>query len=179
MLLVLFGYPGAGKSFIGKMLQDEFGFYHYEADDDLTPPIKEAIQKNYLITEPLREKYYETVCNKIELLRDIYPQLVITQTFTKEKERKRILDCFPETRFIWVQAELPVIYSRFAKRDNHLVKNFYAAFAISLFELPQIPHSVLMNNNGTEKIRHQLIRILDLLDQLFQSESLSTVKVVS
>lgn len=165
MLLVLFGYPGAGKSFVGKMLQEEFGFYHYEADDDLTPPIIEAIQTNKLVTEPLKEAYFKQVCERIDSLKTVHPNIVVTQTFTKEKYRKRILERFPEAKFIRLQADMPVIYARLAKRDGHLVKNFYAGFAVSQFEAPTLPHWILENNGAKEKIRQQLSRMLDLLNR--------------
>lgn len=179
MLLVLFGYPGAGKSFIGKMLQEEFGFYHYEADEDLTPPIKEAIQKNMLITGPLKEAYFEHVCERIESLKTLYPKIVVTQTFTKEKYRKRILDRFPEAKFIRLQADMPVIYARLAKRGGHLVKNFYAGFAISQFEPPKLPHWTLENNGGTDKVRQQLSRMLDLLDRAIYEPQMDRIVTFS
>lgn len=160
MLLVLFGYPGVGKSFIGKMLQEEFGFYHYEADEDLTPPIKDAIQKNSLVTEPLKEAYFKQVCERIDSLKNLHPNIVVTQTFTKEKYRKRILERFPEAKFIRLQADMPVIYARLAKRDGHLVKNFYAGFAISQFEAPTLPHWILENNGRADKLHQQLNRML-------------------
>jgi len=175
MLLVLFGFPGAGKSFIGKMLQEEFGFYHYEADDDLTPPIREAVQKNKLVTEPLKEAYFKQVCERIDSLKSLYPDLVVTQTFTKEKYRKRLLERFPEAKFVRLQTDIPVIYARLAKRDNHPVKNFYAGFAISQFEPPKLPHWILENNGGAEKLHQQVNRILDLLDRsIYEAQTAAT-----
>ncbi len=166
MLLVLFGIPGSGKSFIGKLLHEEFRFYHYEADDDLMPEIKEAILKNQAVSESLREAYFEKVCTRIASLKAIHPNLVVTQTFTKEKDRKQILHHFPEAKFIWVQADFSVIYSRLAKR-KHLVRGSYGVFAKEQFEPPVISHWVLENNGEVDKIRDQLNRILDILDCQF------------
>lgn len=160
MLLVLFGLPGSGKSFIGKLLEKEYGFYHYEADKDIMPSIRALIRQNRPIPEVLREAHFEKVCTRIASLKPIHPNLVVTRTLTKEKDRKLILGHFLEAKFIWVQADLPLINSRLVKRKDHLVNEFYAASAIRLFEPPAIPCLILENNEKVEKLRYQLIRIL-------------------
>lgn len=169
MLLVLFGYPGVGKSFIGKMLQEEFGFYHYEADDDITPLMRTMIRQNRPIPEPLREEHFEKVCKRIASLMENHPDIVITRTLTKEKDRRQIQGQFPEAKFIWVQADLPLIKSRLEKRKNHLVNKSYAFFAIKLFEPPAISCLILENNGEIEKLRNQLIRISGRLNESFHS----------
>jgi gluconate kinase len=165
MLLVLFGTPGSGKSYIGQILAEEFGFYHYEADIDLTPEIKETILQHEPISEAMREAYFGAVCEKIRMLKQIHKNLVVTQTFTKEKNRKRILCRFNETIFIWVKTNPSIIEKRILERTGHIVKEFYAAFISARFDPPQIPHLVLHNNNGREEIRIQLRSIFNNLQQ--------------
>lgn len=50
-VIILFGLPGAGKTCVGKILEEYFNFYLYDGDIDLPDNIKDAIQmlfiKNY------------------------------------------------------------------------------------------------------------------------------------
>lgn len=159
MLLVLFGYPGSGKSFIGKILENEYGFYHYEADRDLTPPIKEAILRNQPIPDQFRQDYFDVVFEQIKTLKGIHQRMVVTQTFTKNLEREWIHQHFPEAMFIWVKANPQIIKRRLAQRNDHLVNKTYANLATKKFDHPNIPYRVLENNCGEEQIRLQLINI--------------------
>ena len=68
MLLVLFGVPGSGKSFVGNILQEDFGFFHYEADDDLTPPIIDAIINNQSVSAEMRAVFFKRVCEHLRQL---------------------------------------------------------------------------------------------------------------
>jgi gluconate kinase len=170
MLLVLFGLPGSGKSYIGKLLETEYGFYHYEGDKDIMPSIRAIIRQNRPVPEPLREAHFEKVCTRIASFKTIHPNLVVTRALTKEKDRKQILGCFPEAKFIWVQADLPLINSRLVKRKDHLVNEFYAASAIRLFEPPAIPCLILENNAGMQKLRNQLDDILGQLNESIHNQ---------
>jgi gluconokinase len=48
MLLILFGLPGSGKNFVGRILQEDFGFLFHDADDDLPDEMREAIQSQQI-----------------------------------------------------------------------------------------------------------------------------------
>jgi gluconate kinase len=40
MLIILFGPPGSGKTTIGKLMAEKFGFCFYDGDDEMTPEEK-------------------------------------------------------------------------------------------------------------------------------------------
>ena len=43
-LIILFGLPGTGKTYVGKVFEKYFDYYFYDGDNDLTPEMREAIQ---------------------------------------------------------------------------------------------------------------------------------------
>ena len=55
MIFFLFGLLGAGKNFVGKLFAEEFDFTFYDADQDLTAAIKEAIADHREFTEQMRD----------------------------------------------------------------------------------------------------------------------------
>jgi gluconate kinase len=160
MLLILFGLPGSGKSYIGNILKEEFGFYHYEADEDLTSEIKEAIHKEKKISDIVRDDFINRVCQRISELLPLYQNIVVTQTFTKEKDRQKIRSQFREATFIRVEAKWSLIESRLKNRNGHIVKKSYAELSREIFEPYGVSHFVLKNNEGEEAIRAQLWSIL-------------------
>lgn len=161
MLLILFGLPGSGKSHVGNILQEQFGYYHYDADEDLTPEIKEAIRKNEKITCEMRDIFIERVCNRISELILIHENIVVSQTFTKEKDRQKIRSKFREAMFIRVEAKWSLIESRLKNRNGHVVNKFYVELSRGVFELRGVAHFVLKNNEGEESIHAQLWSILN------------------
>jgi shikimate kinase len=42
---IFFGQSGAGKSFVGRVCTEEFGFEQYDGDRDLTPGMLEALRE--------------------------------------------------------------------------------------------------------------------------------------
>src|SRR5260221_5055291 len=43
VLVILFGLPGAGKSFVGEILRAEFGFEFHEADNDIPDDYRQLV----------------------------------------------------------------------------------------------------------------------------------------
>jgi gluconokinase len=160
MLLVLFGFPCSGKSYIGKLLESEFGFYHYEADEDLTSEIKVAIRNEEKISDRMRDDFINRVCQRISELLPFHQNIVITQTFTKENDRRKIRSQFREATFIRVKAEWSLIESRLKNRNGHIVSKSYAELSKEVFELSGVTHFILRNNEGKEAVRVQLWSIL-------------------
>ena len=85
MLLIVFGLPGAGKTYVGNLLRDEFGFYFYEGDRDLTDEMQQALKEKKLFNDSMRDVFFKNLIGKVSQLHKTKKHLVVAQTFIKEK----------------------------------------------------------------------------------------------
>ena len=96
ILYYLFGLPATGKSHIGRMLENKFGFQYYDADKWLPNDLLESLKQGNGFTPEQRDRYYSHICDKIT---EIISQnnnknkvpIVIAQATFKNKHRLHIL----------------------------------------------------------------------------------------
>ncbi|MEK7517918.1 MAG: AAA family ATPase [Patescibacteria group bacterium] len=156
MLFIVFGLPGAGKTYVGRLLKDEFGFYLYDGDNQLTDEMKKALKEKKLFNDSMRDVFFQRLINKVLQLHKTKKNLVVAQTFIKEKYRKQLLKAMPFARFILVQTKKVLREKRLLQRDD-LDQN-YVKSMIKLFEKPTIEH--LKTRNDTDG-KIQLIKKLE------------------
>jgi gluconate kinase len=159
MIIFLFGLLGCGKNYVGKLFE-EFGFHLYDADQDLTRRMKSAIAHQQVFTEQMRDEYFKIVIRKVAELQKSRRDLVVAQALFKNKHRRKILNAFPDAKFIWVQCAPELISDRLTARVNHIAGKSYGELVNSHFEIPTIPCEVLMNNNGREEVLEQIKSLL-------------------
>ncbi len=155
-LYAIFGLPGAGKTFIGQILKKDFGFYLYEGDQDMPPELKTALEKQEAVNDELRDAFFEKLINSIKQLLNQHENIVVTQTFIKEKYREQFLQAFPQASFILVEANDVIREERLVKRKEWQLDLEYWRNMATLFEQPQIPHQTILNNNGEEEVKKQI-----------------------
>lgn len=103
---------------------------------------------------------------RVGRLKESHRDLVVAQALFKNKHRRKILNAFPEAKFIWVRCEPKLIGERLTVRANHIAGKSYGDLVNSQFELPTIPCEVLMNNDGREAVFEQIKSVLKKLDEL-------------
>jgi len=160
MIVVLFGLLGCGKNYVGKIFSDEFGFHLYDADQDLTPAMKNAIANHQVFTHQMRDEYFDIVIHRIAELKKNHTHLVIAQALFKNQHRLKILNAFPEAKFLWVQCAPDLINDRLTARANHIAGKSYGELVNRHFEIPTIPYEVLINNEGREEVLQQIKSVL-------------------
>ena len=163
MLLILFGIPGVGKSHIGKLLQEEYGFFFYDADIDLTEDMILALAANQILTPEIRTPYYQKITSRIVDLSIKHPDIVVAQAFTKEQYRLMILDSLPKAKFVLIEANIELISYRLRTRGNHLVTKETAYKIMAQFDKPAIPHDVIRNEGGLDDLKAQFSPLLSKL----------------
>lgn len=146
MLIILFGLPGSGKTYMGELLKREYGFYFYDADKDLTPEIKKIIKQGAIVNEKLRDEYFNKVLKQIDSFNKIHSKLVVCQALTKEKHRQLIKNKFPESKFVLIKASEKNKFKRLSNR-KHIIDKDYAEKIKKIFENPKIDFNTI-NNNG-------------------------------
>lgn len=160
-LYILFGLPGAGKTFVGKIFQDHYGFYLYDGDDDLPVDMKQAIKNLSPITENMRDNFSNNIIQKTKQLIKTHNKIVIAQTFIKERHRKQFLKNFPQSEFILVKSDNTIRENRLIQRKEYPLDLKYARQMKTNFDEPQINYLTINNDiDGEENIKQQLQIIL-------------------
>lgn len=161
MLIIVFGLPGSGKTFVGEIIKKEFGFFFYDGDNDLTPEMKRALQKKITFTNIMRNTYFRKLLETVTKLNKHHKNIILAQTFIKEKYRLFFLKQFPDIKFILIQTNTVLRELRLAQRIKLPLDKEYARKMCVNFEVPHITHSVIDNNkDGEESIKQQLQNIV-------------------
>ncbi len=156
-IIVVFGLPGAGKSFVGNALQEYFNYHHYDADVDMPADLLQAVNTQDLVTDSMRDRFFQAIIDKTKQLQKKQQKIVISQTFIKEKYRGLFLREFPETKFILVQTASKIRESRLRQRKNFPLDLEYAKKMCLIFDQPRIPYCIVNNDSdGEESIQKQL-----------------------
>jgi len=160
MLLILFGLPGAGKSFAGQLLQAEFGFTFHEADEDIPDDYRQQVLAGQVVGEPMRDAYHHHLLERIAELHIDHPRLAVAAPLLRDRHRQWIHARFPEAVFILVNCEQPAWESRLAAR-THTISLAYAHKVASMNEPVTVPHILLDDSiDGQNGLRRQIAEIL-------------------
>ncbi len=142
MLLILFGLPGAGKSYAGALLRDEFGFHFHESDDDIPDDYRRLVAAGQMVTEERRDDFHRHLVERVAALTAEHPRLAVAAPLLRQKHRVWLRERFPQAHFVLVQAEPAVWQARLAGR-THTVGADYARKILPLYEPPALEHFVL------------------------------------
>lgn len=158
-IYVVFGLPGAGKTFVGKLMQKYFGFYLYDDDGarDMPQEMKDAVV-NGTVTDELRDIFFNNLIESVKQLTSKYEKIIVPQTLIKEKYRELFLKEFPTVKFIYVQTNTATREKRLLERKEgfQLDLTIWRKMA-EIFENPQIECATVVNNNtGEEDLKKQL-----------------------
>lgn len=156
-MFILFGLAGAGKTYIGTVLQKYYGFYLYDGDNDLTDEMKKALAEKRAFTDAMRDVFFQNLIQSVQKLQKIHTKLAIAQTCIKEKYRLQILQSFPAAKFILIKSKMDTRLLRLSKRKQYPFDKEYIRIMDANFEKPRIAHIVIENNKeGDAHIREQL-----------------------
>jgi len=160
-LFIFFGLPGAGKTFSAKVAEKYFSYHLYDGDQDLTLEMQKAIQSQSVITDDMRDIFFDNLIESAKVLLSRYEKIIIHQTFIKEKYRKQFLKEIPNAQFILIETQQYLREKRLRNRKEFPIEENYAKKMKGIFEKPHISHKTIKNNfNGEENIRRQLEKIL-------------------
>lgn len=155
-IVFLFGLAGAGKSYLAQMIADNYSFFLYEADEDLTPAMKKAIQDKQSFTEEMRDEYYSIVADRILALSKIHTKVVVSQGLFKNKHRRYLMNKIPGINFIWVKAEQEKLIERLNARGNEITPEYAKKIALN-FEDPDFKvHEIINNSEPSNQVKNIL-----------------------
>jgi gluconate kinase len=155
--LFLFGLAGGGKSYVGHLIGRLSGWFVYDADDDLTDEMKLALAEHRPFTEPMRDRFFAIVVEKILRLQQQHEKLVVTQAVYKRRHRDYLLARIPNIELVCVTADDAVIFQRINKRSDGITIESAAALRAD-FETATTNCKIIVNNGGAADIIQQLNR---------------------
>ena len=160
MLIILFGLPGAGKSFAGEILRADFGYTFHEADEDIPDDYRQQVLAGQVVGEPMRDAYHQHLLARIAELQTAHPRLAVAAPLLRDRHRQWIHARFPEAVFILVRCDQPVWQARLAAR-THTISLAYAQKVAGMNEPVSVPHVVLDDSGeGANGLRRRLAKIL-------------------
>lgn len=160
-IFVVFGFPGAGKTYISTVFRKYFGFYVYEGDKDMPEDMDKTIRSKSVATEDMRDRFFQNMLKKIKELSKKHPKLIISQTFIRELHRKELLRQFPDACFLLVQTNDQIREQRLRERKEYPLSLEQAREMCKNFDKPKVPYEVINNNeDGEVDIQKQLRSLL-------------------
>jgi gluconate kinase len=159
MLIYLYGLAGAGKNYVGGVLEDTFGFTFYDADLDLTDELREAVRTRQPFTDAMRDRYFAVIIRRIGELVPAIPFLAFGQATFKERHRQQILAAYPDTIFVLVTADFALRMERL-RRGNNPISADYARQIDRFFEPPQHPTYHIDNSGARADVADQCLALL-------------------
>lgn len=160
MLLILFGLPGSGKNYVGRILAEDFGFHFHDADDDLPTDMREAIIHHQIATDDMRDRHLFAIAETIRRLQVGHENLAVAGAFFKARNRRWLTEQFPDLIWVLVETTPEIQHQRLSRRHNHLADAAYAAQIAAQFEPPHRPHFTLNNTAGHDEVQIQLMEII-------------------
>lgn len=155
VLLVTFGLPGAGKSFVARALAQR-GFHAHDGDDELPTDMRAAIERAEPVTEDMRDRFVDALVARVATLVGTHQRLVIAQTFLKQRHRTRFLARFPDARFVLVRASDAVRVQRLEHRTHQPLDAAYTRKMVTLFDEPLEPYAIIDNTGDAKSLEAQL-----------------------
>jgi len=160
---IFFGQSGVGKSFVGRVCAEEFGFEQYDGDRDLTPEMLRALREYRVFTPGMRAEFAAVLsrgirerCLALTRSQEIRPGLALCQGLFKRHDRNQLELDFPQARLVWVRASEELIEARLLRRVDHVASNAYARLVNHGFEPPAPGSDVLENDGDRLRVVQQL-----------------------
>lgn len=125
MIIVVMGLSGSGKSFLARILHEEFGFEWLRSDvirkelAGLKPFQK--IKVGYgesIYSKEWTEKVYKEMIRRAKEYVDKGKNVVLDATFLQEWQRQMVRDAFPDVIFLLAYADENLILERLRKRQD-------------------------------------------------------------
>lgn len=163
IIIYLYGVAGAGKTYIGKILADSFGFTSINADMWIAEDILSEFKAQGEFTQESRDKLHAVIADKISQLPDDSP-IVIAQASLKAVNRAQILEKNSDVLMIHVYAATETLLKRVTARGNFVTPENVETM-LNNFDAPEHEESLAIDNSDSPAVPllEQINAILDTL----------------
>jgi|SRR5271166_4109033 len=136
MIVIVMGVVGAGKTTVGRLLAEQFGWEFADADDFHPPANVEKIRHGIALTDddrhPWLERLRAAIADWITKKRDV----VLACSALKRSYRQE-LQAGPEVRFVYLKGSANLIAQRLRSRQGHFAGEQILASQFADLEEPE------------------------------------------
>ena len=154
-VLFFFGLAGAGKTHVGRLVSQRTGRFFYDADDDISDEMRQALADQRPFTEAMREEFFPRVVERIKALQQQYTTIVVTQGVYKQRHRDYLIRQIPDIEMLCVTCSQAVLQQRLAARAQGISPDSAAAL-LADFEPPAPAMHVIHNDGDDAAVVRQL-----------------------
>jgi carbohydrate kinase (thermoresistant glucokinase family) len=158
-LIIVFGLPGAGKTYLASLIHTKFNYYLIEGDDELSPQMIDALEHKVAITSEMRDEFFQKILARILSASSNQEKVIVSQTYIKHKYRQQIREKFPQAIFIYVEADKEVRRKRLEtiKRKGYNLDVQHALNMEEYFDPPEEADYIIKNNlEGADDLLTQI-----------------------
>ncbi len=167
-VVVIFGLSGSGKSFLSRILNEEFGYEWLRSDVirkelagiNLHSKVKERFGAGIYSENMTKEVYREMVSRAKELVRR-GKKVVLDATFLKRWQRQMVKDSFESPLFILAKASEESIKQRLEDREDVSDADFF--IYVKQKEVMDPPNELDYVEVNTERSKEELKLVLSNL----------------
>lgn len=167
MIIFLFGLPGAGKSYVGKLLARERQLPFWDGDNALDEEMKDYIRQEKNFTPQMTAKLSQTLIKEIKQrsLASTTKPFIVSQAMLRECDRALIRQHFSNLLFIQVKASAELLDERIKTR-NDWVSPEYAqkinlAFQLSHQDKASIYPALINDGQSDNQLMEQFEQLLE------------------
>ncbi len=162
-LLILYGQPGAGKSFIGNWLATHHAFYFYDADIHLSDAMKQRLKEKRCFTQSMRDQFFARVISYINQYLSHYPRVAVAQALSQTINRQQLQHAFPMAKFICIETDYETQKKRLEQRNDWVTPEWLDILR-SIQAPPNPDHMILNNSSDAESIFLQIEACLTVFE---------------
>ncbi len=162
MIIIIFGPAASGKTYVGKVLNENFNFHYEDADQWLPEEMRIFIKQRKIFSLKMLEDFTKIIIANIKKLSKTYPNLIISQALYRQKNREQIQQYFSlkPIKFIEIVANDKIIHQRLHSRDDWVNADYANDISVFFESMPNV--QVIENNSyGAQSIIKQFKNILE------------------
>jgi len=120
MVVIIFGVSGAGKTTIGQLLAEEFGWRFYEADDFHSQANTDKMRQGVPLTDKDRWPWLESLRQVIKRCLAAGENAVLACSALKEAYRRR-LRLNADVKLVFLRGDYELIANQLRQRRGHFM----------------------------------------------------------
>jgi len=136
MVVIIFGVSGAGKTTIGQLLAEEFGWRFYEADDFHSQANIDKMRQGVPLTDEDRWPWLENLGELIKGCVAAGENAVLACSALKEAYRRR-LRANAEAKLVFLRGDYELIANQLRQRRGHFMNPVLLQSQFADLEEPQ------------------------------------------
>ncbi|RNC77348.1 gluconokinase [Piscirickettsia salmonis] len=165
MLIILYGPPGVGKSYICQWLAKRYAFYCYDADTHLTQQMRQCINNRQPFSQMMRDAFFTQVIRHIQRYLKQYHAVVMAQAISQKKNREQLRRAFPDARFVHINTSAQLQLERLESRGDWVTADWVDKL-IAVQEPANTEHDHINNNHDTSHLEQQFSQLFKQWDCL-------------